>query len=981
MTDLDIPIKYADRTQSSTVDPDPSAKDNKSGLRRSPRKTKAPDTDKQVSVRKDIAKVTRRNRIQRHKPNASSSNQVSLPSLESPPSPPALSPMDSRCPSASGPQLILEDRSLWAKFDVIDNEMILTQTGRAIFPYLRFRASNLDPDSMYAIAVQIEQMNTKKYRYVNNEWQIDDRLIKGPAVIYDSHWYYHPVSYSTGLTLMNDIISFESIRISNRTPNSKTSISSNSHLFLLTSFRRYRPRIRLLQYSQHDRAKTIGSWSFTFDETPFFSVTHYQNLAVNRLKTDHNPHAKAFRTNTGNTKNKRKGKDTGKEPDTSEKDTRHPPAHKRSRKVSPKRLGLAKTSRTVGKRIARRDKRETEEEQSDDEDTEEEIRDNFEYFHGRGDTDEGDTDYEEPSMTTRASRTKNVSKATSSRAFAPEASRRPALSERAGPMTRSRNLPRISVQPPQDMTSEDGEDDSDGSALVTGGRPSAARLKTRLISALDNELPSSDTSPDMSNSPTLSPCPSHLVDSFESDTGDSYEEDSRDVEDDELRDDSYWRGKNGQSTSSSIVQPRTPNDARTYSSKRAQTKIRIGVRTEVSRKNISKMPLTRHRDLEYPTEHYGDYGQYHAGYSSLSGYGGESSMAIPYAHTIEGNDYAQVYTSTDNSSLSLKRKRRGASVPEFNILCARGAPVVFPEQASWTYELQDDMNSGALLPVPIGVMPTTLQPHPESVMYAPSTEPVHFQETEPVPGVIPLINSVRPPSPQLPSPPHAPVTWYQQFFVWDQPSPPVPNDDLPETSTVQSVPASASRPDQLPPIASSAAPDEANHGQRAIQTNDTETSRAEPAFPDALSDVTTAIIREPRASLTTALALEPSTPQDPHGSSSWRKEVQDDRLYNELDGLQESRENTPLRDPHEGACQSEVNHARRMNDDLTETLREDSKSHLRHLPQTLETVTERHGIVIRRSCLHLVSKGKNLVTSIFLNSIPLLTISVDLLFF
>ncbi|KAF8935811.1 T-box transcription factor tbx22, partial [Haplosporangium bisporale] len=912
--------------------------DNKSGLRRSPRKTKVPDTDKQASVGNDTTEATRRNRFQRPKPNGSSRNRVSSPSFESPPSSPASSTMDSRSPSASGPQLTLKDRSLWAKFNAIDNEMILTQTGRAIFPYLRFRASNLDPDSIYAIAFQIEQMDTKKYRYVNKEWQVDDKLINGPAAVYDPHWYYHPDSYSTGKTLMNDIISFQSIRISNRTPNSKTSKSSNSHLFLLTSFRRYRPRIRLLQFSQHDRVKTIGSWSFMFDETSFFAVTHYQNRAVNRLKTDHNPHAKAFRTNTENLKNKRKCKVTNKELDTSKTDTRRAPARKKSRKASPKRTGRAKTSRAAGRRVARRNRSETEEEQGDDEDTEEEIRENTEYFYGRGDTDESDesdTDYEEPSMATRVSRTRYIDNAITSHASAPKASRRPISSERAGHMTGSRNLPKRSVQPPQDMTSEDGEDENDESALVMASRSSAECLKTRLMSVSDEDLPSSDTPPDMSSSPTLSPCPSHLADSLESDTGDSSGEGSRDVEEDDLSDDSYWHDKKGQRTSSSTVQPRTAGDDRTYSSNRAQAKIRIGVRTEDSYENISKMPPTRHRNFEYPTEHYGDYGQYHAGYSSWNGYGSASSMAFPYAHTIEGNDYTRVYTSTDNSSLSLKRRRRGESVPEVNILC----------EASWMYE-QDDMISRVLLPVPvpvpIGAMPTILQPNSESILCAPSMEPGHFQGIEPVPGVMPLAKSVHPPSPQPPSPPHASATWYQQFFVWDQPSPPVPNDSLPELSTAQPVPVSASTPDQPPHIAWLAAPIKAHHGQRATQTNDTETSSAKPAFPDALSDVTSVIVGEPRASLTTVPALTPFIPQDPHGSGSWLKETHDGRLYDELDGLQETRENISLRDPHEGTCQSEVNHARQMNNGLTETLCDDNKFHLRRLSQTLETVTERH---------------------------------------
>ncbi|KAF9308247.1 T-box transcription factor tbx18, partial [Podila horticola] len=951
--------------QSSTTRPDPGVEFHKSGLRRSPRMTKAPDNDSQSFAAKDKTEATRRNRFQRPKPNVSSNNtRSSSPSLDSLPNSARSTNTNSRSPSASGPHLTLVNRSLWAKFDAIENEMIVTQTGRSIFPHLKFRASNLDPHSLYTVAVQIEQIDTKKHRYNNNDgrWQVDDRQIKGPAVVYDPHWYYHQGSYSSGETLMSDVISFENIRLSNKTTDSKTSKSSNSHLFLVSSFRKYRPRIRLLQYSQHDRSKSIGSWSFTFEETSFFAITHYQNGAVNRLKTDHNPHAKGFRLNTWKPKSKSRVKrrskgDTGEELDTSESGSRHVPFRKKSRKASPRRLAAqrAEKSSSITNRVAKGVKSETEEEKpvgdggGDEEDTEE-TREDSEYFLGQGNTEESETDDEGLTMATSTSTTRirNSTKTTSSRA--PDASEQLTSSDnRAGPHTRSRNQSKEKAVQPQDMISEYEEDESDElESLDKRDRSFVARLKARLTSALDEDFLSSDSPLDLSNSPTLSPCPSDLEDSLKSGTEDAPGKDSGDEEDDDLSDDGYWRSRKEHSTSScSTARPRTPGDEpfRIDSGNRAQANIRIRERTEASSRNISRTPLesrNRNDDNQSP-EPYGDYGQYQYHiYSSLNGYGYgvAPSMPIPYSYIGEGTgNYNQVYTSTDNSSLTLKRSHRGATVPEFNILGAQGAPFVFSDQTLSTHELGE---IHGLLPAPVA--PATLPPHPELSLYGPSMEPSHFQEIKPATGET-AASPVRPLSPLQPlSPPHASVTWYQQFFVWDQPSPPALSGDIPEPSTTVQPPTSSSTPAQPLPIASSAARARAHHGQRATETPDTETINIESAFLDGPSDVTTAVMREPRVTLTTSPALASSTSEGLNRlAGSRQKEWQDELLCNELDGLRESPKITPLRDHSpEESSQSEANHLRHSSNALTECLPNDDMAHLHYQPQTREIVTERH---------------------------------------
>ncbi|KAG0025817.1 T-box transcription factor tbx22 [Podila clonocystis] len=557
--------------------------------------------------------------------------------------------------------------------------MIVTQIGRCIFPHLKLNATNLDPDSLYAIAVQIEQIDSRKHRYSNGgRWQVDDRQIKWPAAVYDPHWYYHPSSYSNGKTLMSDVISFENIRISNKTPDSKTGKSSNSHLFLVSSFRKYRPRIRLLQYSQHDRSKSIGSWSFTFEETSFFAITHYQNGAVNRLKTDHNPHAKGFRLNNRKQKIKNRGKrrskgDTDEEPDTSENDMFvHKKKARETFPENPAAQRVKKSSPVSTKRVAKRFKSEAEEElegddESNDKDTEDETGQDSEYFLGHGSTEESDTYVEGPPLANRAGTTRIRNSTETSSYHAPETSREAGPSDnRAGTLTRSKNQLRKSVQP-QDNISEnpEGEESEVGESeeldlLNKRGTSFVVRLKARLTSASDDDgdFLSSDSPLDLSNSLTLSPCPSDLEDSLENGTEKTSGEESGDVEYDNLSDKGHWRGKKERSTSNHpTVQPRTlgVESFRTGSSNRVQGNIRISERTEGSSRSISKNTLeSQSRNLVCPsTETYSDYGQYHS-YSSWNGYGYRvaPSTNIPFSRMIEGiGNCNQVYTS-DSSSLT-----------------------------------------------------------------------------------------------------------------------------------------------------------------------------------------------------------------------------------------------------------------------------------------------------------------------------------------
>ena len=68
-------------------------------------------------------------------------------------------------------QASIEDSQLWEKFAALTNEMILTKTGRCMFPLIKLVLSGLDPNGLYKILLQFRQIGDNRYKYVNGEWR------------------------------------------------------------------------------------------------------------------------------------------------------------------------------------------------------------------------------------------------------------------------------------------------------------------------------------------------------------------------------------------------------------------------------------------------------------------------------------------------------------------------------------------------------------------------------------------------------------------------------------------------------------------------------------------------------------------------------------------------------------------------------------------------------------------------------------------
>lgn len=61
--------------------------------------------------------------------------------------------------------MILETKPLWDKFHEQGTEMIVTKTGRRMFPTFQVRLYGLDPQANYIMLMDFVPVDDKRYRY------------------------------------------------------------------------------------------------------------------------------------------------------------------------------------------------------------------------------------------------------------------------------------------------------------------------------------------------------------------------------------------------------------------------------------------------------------------------------------------------------------------------------------------------------------------------------------------------------------------------------------------------------------------------------------------------------------------------------------------------------------------------------------------------------------------------------------------------
>ncbi|KAM9307145.1 T-box transcription factor T-A [Pholidichthys leucotaenia] len=174
--------------------------------------------------------------------------------------------------------LKLEDVELWNKFKELTNEMIVTKTGRRMFPVLRASVTGLNPNSMYTVLLDFVSADNNRWKYVNGEWLPGGK----PEPHIPTSVYMHPDSPNFGAHWLKAPIFFSKVKLSNK-------MNSGGQV-MLNSLHKYLPRIHFVDVGGPQKHILTQS----FPETEFIAVTAYQNEEITALKIKHNPFAKAF---------------------------------------------------------------------------------------------------------------------------------------------------------------------------------------------------------------------------------------------------------------------------------------------------------------------------------------------------------------------------------------------------------------------------------------------------------------------------------------------------------------------------------------------------------------------------------------------------------------------------------------------------------------------------------------------------------------
>jgi hypothetical protein len=226
----------------------------------------------------------------------------------------------------------VDNQELWARFQACErNEMIITKSGRCLFPLLKFNLISQEPieispapDSVISFALSMERVDPFKWKYRHDHWQPTNQ--NSPSTEASYHLYEPETSPATWAYIKQEGLNFSKVKLTNRKgPMASTRINrlpiSNmmapSNYFSLSSFGNYVPVVYIVDWSKffkmHSEIITpisISTMLSSYDRSglesegsllrirvsqcSFIAVTHYQNELITHLKKHNNPHVKGF---------------------------------------------------------------------------------------------------------------------------------------------------------------------------------------------------------------------------------------------------------------------------------------------------------------------------------------------------------------------------------------------------------------------------------------------------------------------------------------------------------------------------------------------------------------------------------------------------------------------------------------------------------------------------------------------------------------
>ncbi|KAF7687642.1 T-box transcription factor TBX3 isoform X2 [Silurus meridionalis] len=193
------------------------------------------------------------------------------------------------------PVVHLEGMELWRQFHQIGTEMVITKSGRRMFPPLRVRCSSLDRRASYVLLMDMVSSDSCRYKFHHSSWTVAGKA--DPDM--PKRMYVHPDSPASGEHWMSRVVTFHKLKLTNN-------VSDKHGFTILNSMHKYQPRLHVARADDLLKLPYSGFRTFVFPETEFIAVTAYQNDKITQLKIDNNPFAKGFRDTGNGRREKRK---------------------------------------------------------------------------------------------------------------------------------------------------------------------------------------------------------------------------------------------------------------------------------------------------------------------------------------------------------------------------------------------------------------------------------------------------------------------------------------------------------------------------------------------------------------------------------------------------------------------------------------------------------------------------------------------------
>ncbi|GAB1604546.1 T-box transcription factor TBX2-like isoform X1 [Argonauta hians] len=205
------------------------------------------------------------------------------------------------------PKVELESKDLWEQFHVLGTEMVITKSGRRMFPPYKVRVSGLDKRAKYILLMDIVAVDDCRYKFHNSRWMVAGKA--DPEM--PKRMYIHPDSPSTGEQWMQKVVSFHKLKLTNNISDKHgflhpITIHNEVYPTILNSMHKYQPRFHLVRANDILKLPYSAFRTYVFKETEFIAVTAYQNEKITQLKIDNNPFAKGFRDNGSGKREKKR---------------------------------------------------------------------------------------------------------------------------------------------------------------------------------------------------------------------------------------------------------------------------------------------------------------------------------------------------------------------------------------------------------------------------------------------------------------------------------------------------------------------------------------------------------------------------------------------------------------------------------------------------------------------------------------------------